>query len=299
MNSSFQAESDFLAVGYVIVAALALVVYDALLKFSDELWFIWKIWKQPLHLGSVLYVLARYGGILLLLMDTLVHFVAAETMNLRVVATAGVNGFLLTRAYAICKSNRSKWLIFPAAICYLGGIWAMLTQMAATRCNAESSLRQQTIIGEIATGFSLLLDLLVFIITTINMGDIWKEIIQQLKMTKQRRFSSSRVGLVTNPKCLRSRMLKQVFKLVRLTIAGIDGPLENAVSQILICRFQLDLIKEATFAGKSITDDFSGPPTFLPGSQGQSAGLTSGPSSLYVSYPDRLVKNTPRTGLLG
>ncbi|KIJ31566.1 hypothetical protein M422DRAFT_266709 [Sphaerobolus stellatus SS14] len=83
MSSALQEESDFLvslSVGYVIVAAFALVVYDDLLNFSDELRFIW---NWPLRLGSVLYVLARYGGILLLLMDTLVHFVAANTMNNR------------------------------------------------------------------------------------------------------------------------------------------------------------------------------------------------------------------------
>jgi len=83
--------------------------------------------------------------------------------------------------------------------------------------------------------------------------------------------------------------------LLRSTIAGVDGPLENAISQILICWFQLDLAKQATPTTESITEDSYSPLAFRPGSQGRSTGLTSGPSSSYVSSAGRVVKNTPRT----
>jgi len=219
------------------------------------------------------------------------------------VATAGVNGMfsmlplttshhrigiLLARAYVIKTTNGSNCIslfYFFGVICYLGCIGAMLAQMAVTRCNEVSSLQQQTIIGAIVTGINLFLDLLVFIIIAIHLGNIWKEdkflqskVAKQMLKQGQIRFGIVLIWSLAN---LVSSLL------VRVTIAGIDGPLENAVSQILICQFQLDLIKQV--GGESITVDFGDPLTFRLGSWRQSAGLTSDPSNLYGFSPERVV----------
>jgi len=296
-----QEESDFIAVGYVVVAALALAVYNTLLDFSDELQFIW---KRPLRrLGSILYLLARYGGIFLLLMNTLVHFVGAnfDTTDVRVcngllitfggaqaLATAGVNGFLLVRAYVVSKPKQhSRTIIFFGGVAYLGCLGALLAQMAVTRCNDDSTLEQQTIIGLVATGFSLLLDLIVFITITIYMGFIWRWGTTQLKMEKQMlRGTFLRQGLFRFGIVLVWSLANLVSSLLlRPTIAGIDSPMENAISQILICRFQLDLIKQATSPGESITENSLSPLNIRFASR--TTGQSSGPSSLNVYPPDR------------
>jgi len=106
------------------VATLVLISYDTMLTLPSEIKLVWKSKIRP---ASVLYIIARYSFILLMIShvtfdfpsvsievcDTAAHVIhAVQNVN-----TISVDGILLARVYAI--SRNQKWFIVPISLIYL------------------------------------------------------------------------------------------------------------------------------------------------------------------------------------
>ncbi|KAF8583569.1 hypothetical protein K439DRAFT_1617374 [Ramaria rubella] len=121
------------AFSYVYPAAFVLLAYDTLLTLPRE---IKHIWHNKLRLGSILYLLARYSTLFILVLDVYLQFapdistqclIGSRKSNiLEGVANAcslfpliGIAGLLLARAYAISGRSRGV-LVVPAFLAFTG-----------------------------------------------------------------------------------------------------------------------------------------------------------------------------------
>ncbi|KIJ54221.1 hypothetical protein M422DRAFT_241473 [Sphaerobolus stellatus SS14] len=280
-STRIQQASDSQTENSVLVASIALLVYDMLLTFSAEFHFIW---RTKFRLATALYVVARYGRLLYLLMaiisDSSVRYgffvILGSSFNplartctalirainiLETLPGLGAEGLFLARAYAVSRHNRvvlSLLLVLYAIIFTID-----LVSFPFDNCtnfnrivNTRESLAANHLVTKptetltvttVEAGCVALFDFLVFWITAYHVFSL----------------TGLRLAFSAGPdKTLTEFLIKQgvlrflviflwsldlvIMNLtLRESVSNISAALENTVSVIIACRFLLELRAQA------------------------------------------------------
>ncbi|KAH7922270.1 hypothetical protein BV22DRAFT_669832 [Leucogyrophana mollusca] len=130
-------------INYLTMASAAVVMYDHLLNFSEELDLIW---NRQWSLTTVLYLVARYSGSVSVFGEatTLVGLdwtlTVMKTLSIVVVwstdvFTIAMQGILLMRVYALC--NKSKKVLVFLLVCFFAQAIVVVV-LAGIQCNLSS-----------------------------------------------------------------------------------------------------------------------------------------------------------------
>ncbi|KIJ53930.1 hypothetical protein M422DRAFT_241187 [Sphaerobolus stellatus SS14] len=249
---------------YVAVAALALMIYDTALIAAEEFSLIW---GKKFRLGSILYVLARYGSLLeittnfILSISTSPSKTVGHLLGIRIsVYSLGEDlGLLVARAYVV--SGRNKWLIavlLLLTVSYLGIALVKIVLTSTTNPPAIlftlgiSSVIQayyKRIIlftGSLLNIIVLLTDAITVAVTFLRAWDDYRSfsLLKELRSNKNTSLSV----LLLQQGVIRFIIIfvwslegSITEKLLNPNFAGIDLPLENVISAILVTRFMLQL----------------------------------------------------------
>ncbi|KAF8573084.1 hypothetical protein K439DRAFT_1625314 [Ramaria rubella] len=109
----------------------ALLAYDTLLTFPSEVRFIW---HKKFKLGTILYLLARYPALLVLLLNVYLNFetfLSLQTYTtLELLPAIGVQGLLFARAYAISSHHKLVFVVLALLV-----TTAIVLSMIAIPCS--------------------------------------------------------------------------------------------------------------------------------------------------------------------
>jgi len=245
-----QSVSDLQVTRYLAFSSLSLLLYDSILTLLQE---IHLVWRRPIRLGAVLYVMARYLT-LITCGIFIAYFINALTVSVEVcnaltvsgavvqcLAFVGVQGALFARGYAV--SARNKWIRILLSTLFVLNLSIIIAHVWFAPCDTTRNVTTLKTINTVA--------LAVFeaAILAATMYHAWRE-----------RGSLKRLIVDTGSPSLTELFYRQgilrftiffawsleaaiVQKLVRPSISGIDSLLESAVSTILMCRFMLQLFE--------------------------------------------------------
>ncbi|KAF8579753.1 hypothetical protein K439DRAFT_1620294 [Ramaria rubella] len=244
-QETIQEQSDNVAVNYANVAAFA---YDTLLTFPSEVRFIW---HKKFKLGTILYLLARYPALLVLLLNVYLNFetfLSLQTYSL-----------LFARAYAISSHNKLVFVVLA-----LLGATAIGLSMVALDCNTDNNCisisnvlalckmlnpilknRVHKLCSVITLNgvFTILYDTAVFVAILQNTLGLLQ---LQSGIPGVQRNSLSKLlvqqGILRYGFVVTITLASTVTdKVLRPTLQEILGTLQNSLSIIIICRFHLAL----------------------------------------------------------
>lgn len=232
---------------FLCLAAWMILVYDTLLTFDDE---VTHIWRRKFKIGSLLYILARYGTIL-----ALTDEVAQELMQLtdvgsqstgmvlntflsafQIIGSIAVHGLVLGRALVVCHKKRLlKALLIILFL--LIQINSLLLIWLSARTYSEQLEYLMTVMNN---SFLVAFELAV----------LWVTIRYTYQLYLQEGRQTSLFGLMLAQGILRW-LLISTWTLLSFISNSANGPgaevtdgwQENAISVILVCRFFL-LLRE-------------------------------------------------------
>lgn len=248
-----QQVSDAQAFTYVTIASITVFTYDILLTLSREVEHIWK--PRPFfRLGTILYQATRYPLLLFIIMNFYMdsaEFTSATTCTslvrfinvLEFLPLIGVNGLLIARSYAISSQNiLSLVLLLPLAFVSIG--FKVLTTVLQT-CLLTLDTQERIILGNtIQTAITVAFDTIVFLITLrFMLSTVRKQSSLPDPFAKNSILflfvyqGAMRYGFVLTVTVTDAA----IFKTLRVGLQGILGPVQNVLSVLIICRFQLDL----------------------------------------------------------
>ncbi|KAF8579117.1 hypothetical protein K439DRAFT_1620803 [Ramaria rubella] len=262
-----QEQSDGMAFNYVEIAAFT---YDTLLTFPTEVRFIW---HKKFRLGTMLYLLARYSALLEVLLTVYLDFAVFPSLQLGItnrtcnsvlylthavelLPPVGVQGLLFARAYAI---SSHKQLIF-VVLALLGTIAIVLSMIATPNDNcisisnlfvlckilnlfSEAEFMVYVSVTTLNSVVTILFDTAVLVAilqNTLGLLQLWRGIpgLQRHSLSKL----LVQQGILRYGFVLTITLADAVTnKVLRPTLQGILGPLQNCLSVIIICHFHLDL----------------------------------------------------------
>ncbi|KIJ46289.1 hypothetical protein M422DRAFT_778536 [Sphaerobolus stellatus SS14] len=261
------AQSD-LANGYAELASAALLFYDIILTTGDEINFIW---RKKVGLGSVLYLSARYGTQLQLIMDTVesignvsdtVFYVSGLISTFCfLLYVIGASGISCGRAYAVSSGNRLVMVV--CVVLYASFIGINLPQFGISTYSEVGEVTwNQLFIA------SLVIDMILdaFVLGTTIYYTL--RLRRSLKKTLFHRPQST-TELLTQQGALRflivfiwSLELSFLASISTSLYAGIDTDLYNPISSILIYRFFLQL-REYSYGHAEYATKQSRPPSTM------------------------------------
>ncbi|KAF8573876.1 hypothetical protein K439DRAFT_1553993 [Ramaria rubella] len=236
-----QEQADNMAFKYVLVASFTLLAYDPLLIFPSEVKFIW---YKKFKLGTILYLLARYPALLEFLLDVYLDFATFPSVQsynaLGLLPLIGVQGLLFARAYAISSHNKLVFMMLAllgtiATVLFMQTLIAypLLIFLLYVRHSALFSKTEFMIHVSVETlngVFTILFDTVVFVAIIENTLGLLQH--QRGVPGLQRKSLSNLLVQQANAVTL---------KVLRPTLQGILGTLQNSLSIIIICHFHLDL----------------------------------------------------------
>jgi len=239
------------AQSYSHLAGAVLLLYDILLTLPDEIEFMW---KKEFRLGFFLYIMTRYGFLVSLVFTVpYTLFVIEEKstqlqnqlfllfQSFSLLAVISIHSLLAGRAWAASHGN--KWVV--------RGVIGLLVLyiVVSFLCMCIGSTSDVQVINSTLAAMQGWTDLLsdtsvIAIMTYYAWIDGMR--LQELYRSKTKTLTHLfiRQGILRFLVVFIWVMeISLMDKLSDPLIGGIDTPLEDAVSSILICRFMLDLRK--------------------------------------------------------
>ncbi|KIJ42233.1 hypothetical protein M422DRAFT_48280 [Sphaerobolus stellatus SS14] len=210
---------------YVTVAGVVLLIYDTLLVVGRE---VQLVWKRPRRMGSILYIIARYGHLFNFMLYWLglfwtnsstefdlfswatpnnsPHLESSRVCNsvqvviniTNLLGATAVHAFFLVRVYAICRDNRRWMTLVPLLTC--------------TSSRSENNR-------------------LPYLEDLENVEDT-----SVAGCTVHTYWAASKARII-------AAWNIELTVTEHPSIAGVDAIVENAISTILTCHFHLDLVE--------------------------------------------------------
>jgi len=247
---------------YAALAGVVLLVFDTLLTLSDEIDFIWRPKKR---LVTLLYLFARYGGLLTLALNFVSRhpvfvlvsslqtctIISYFTSSLDAVTIFGIQSILMGRAYALAV--RRRWMIALSFILFLslqiinlGFVWFAPCDFSDYRVANIIDVLNDIILISSQAG-----------LLSVTIYHTWHLRWWTQEYSRDRFRSLS--GLVLQQEIIRfaviftwnfvGTIVDEVFS--DSSFIGIDVPLEIAVNIILACRFTVQLRKQNFLAAEA------------------------------------------------
>lgn len=265
MNSTpmDQSISDHRAMIYVALASLTILIYDTSLTFSEEIKYIW---RRNMGLGSILYLIARYFGILEVVFDAGLLFVTSPGSSssalcnhlgitlqcFHVLAGFGVQGLIMARGYIVANDNNLTRIIL--FFLFLANRAITVACIPLTKCGPPGfNIENLNFANNITI---CLFHLCVFGLT--------------VRYTWNQRIAHSNVKDTGISALIFNQGVFQFFiifawtlelaitqKLLRPSISNIDFILRNSIAAVLLCNFHLVLHAQNDFTFGSHAGDGS------------------------------------------
>ncbi|KAF8579111.1 hypothetical protein K439DRAFT_1620798 [Ramaria rubella] len=268
LASIIQEQSDSVASAYITVASFTLLAYDTLLTFPSEVRFIW---QNKCRLGTILYLLARYPGLLEFLLNVYLDFATFPSLQaLNFIPLVGVQGLLFARAYAISSHKKLVFMMFAllGTIAIVLFIIAIPNQTCISSSNifalyvikflpndihsSNTGVRCSTLFSKTEFMIHVSVETLNGVFTILFDTAVFVAILENTLGLLQ--LQSGIPGLQRNS--LSNVLIQQdtvTEKVLRSTLQGILDDLQNSLSLIIICRFHLDLQQRNDHSNGSTT----------------------------------------------
>ncbi|KIJ46207.1 hypothetical protein M422DRAFT_250245 [Sphaerobolus stellatus SS14] len=223
---------------YALLSGWVLLIYDTLLTFASERDLIW---KRKIRMGTLLYIMTRYGAIIKLGSISLNYIGNGNEIKSSITQVSPLQGLLISRAYAV--ANGGKWVRAILAFVYTFSISVAIAFVPFAPCDSPmgpqitlSSLLLSSTLSSVAICLS---EATVVVITFYFTWGQYREL--------RRVYGPGKNSIVTV--FLRQGVIRFIWalesaiqqKLINPLFSGIDTSLEGAMSTILVCRFLLDI----------------------------------------------------------
>lgn len=261
---TLQATKDSQAYGYVIFAALTLIIYDTILTAPRSIEYLRT--RRVIYVVPVLYACAQFGT-----MGSLV-FSAFQSPSISTsacnglsflqflffgFAAIGIQGLLFGRAYAVAPHNKKSLILL--GLIYMVNVGTAFGFFKWWMCNDSylegNSFSTLSIIGEASL---VAFDIGVLVITLYHAWVVHGAS-RVFRVSWRPQAQATGIGEQT-PESLTTLFIRQgifrfmliaawstadicAYKFVRSTITGVDEPLEMAISPIMLGRFLFQLRK--------------------------------------------------------
>ncbi|KIJ44827.1 hypothetical protein M422DRAFT_251816 [Sphaerobolus stellatus SS14] len=263
LSTRAQHIQDTRILNYVLVAGLAVLVWDSILTFSDE---VCLIWRKKLRFVPVFYAMARYASILVAILHfaegavngsvkilnkfsweniSLCNRLDATYVSLNIIAAIGTHGFLVLRAYAISRGN--VWVLRSLIVLFGIYLASFIANLFFDKCNA--SHYALSTISTHCTASTVGTVTINAVILTVMVTYAYLEYRYLNKQNPKRgvtfyrhlvREGLTRFGIVTGW-TVEILFNQQILNAFAPSVTGVDAPVQQAIAAIFMCRFMLGL----------------------------------------------------------